>query len=133
MSLRLGPPKRFLRFLTHVCFLRTKETIAFFLPLYYALLNPHNWIARATALTLAIIGGHTETVRALLESGALPENNVLNEQGTDLGSHARVALLNGHLDIYRLLLGAPRQSKLELKTCNLDTESVGAARPTDYP
>ena len=70
------------------------------------LLNHPNLIARATALTMAISSGHTETVRALLESGALLEQNVFDENGVDNGSHVRVAIANGHVDTCRLLLQA---------------------------
>ena len=70
------------------------------------LLNLPDWITRATALTVAISNGHTETVRALLESGALFEKNVLDENGADIGSHVNVAVLEGHVDTCRLLVQA---------------------------
>lgn len=68
-------------------------------------------MARATALTMAISNGHTETVRALLESGALLEESVLDENGADIGSHVHMAIVNGHTDTCRLLLQATVESR----------------------
>ena len=102
--LRPEPRERLLQFFVHVSSLQNNF---FFCPTKdYVLLNHPNLIARVTALTMAISKGHTETVRALLESGALLEKNVLADNGADIGSHVHVAILNGHVDTCRLLLQA---------------------------
>lgn len=55
-------------------------------------------------MTLAASNGHTETVSALLVSGALAEPNVVAENYAEMCSHLEEALLNGDVDTCRLLL-----------------------------
>lgn len=84
---------------------------------------------------MAVQNGHTDTVRALLESGAMLENNVLDENGVNLGSHVRVAALHRHADTCRFLLQvvAPEAKAKEGKTKEgrLDTESIGGVVHAD--
>lgn len=84
---------------------------------------------RATALTLATSNGHTETVRALLESGASLETNAQDEYGAGIESHVQVALLKGHVDTCLLLLQAMTHVE-GVGTRSLDTDHTGADRPT---
>ena len=78
---------------------------------------------------MAVSGGHTETVRALLESGALLEQHVLDENEVDIGSHVQMAILNGHVDTCRLLLQAVAIEHQAKKCAAL--VNVGAGGPTD--
>ncbi|CAM9441627.1 unnamed protein product [Ectocarpus sp. 8 AP-2014] len=63
--------------------------------------------SRISPLTMAISNGDVNTVRVLLEAGALLEENTLDVDGvTNLGSHVHVALGKGQGDICLLLLQA---------------------------
>ncbi|CAM9874227.1 unnamed protein product, partial [Ectocarpus fasciculatus] len=70
-------------------------------------LNQKDPAHRISPLTMAISNGDVETVRVLLEAGALLEENTLDVDGvTNLGSHVDVALGKGQGDICLLLLQA---------------------------
>ncbi|CAB1116584.1 unnamed protein product [Ectocarpus sp. CCAP 1310/34] len=70
-------------------------------------LNQKDPAQRISPLTMAISNGDVETVRVLLEAGALLEENTLDVDGVaKLGSHVHVALRKGQGDICLLLLQA---------------------------
>lgn len=55
---------------------------------------------------MAILNGHTETVRVLLEAGALLERSGLEINGEAMASYVHVAIACGQVKICCLLLQA---------------------------